>query len=63
MTTINEYNIKYNHNIEIFEQKVDDDRNIPRKFELIDDKILYSHFLHHLYVKQIHSVPLEEVDY
>ena len=45
MTNINEYYIKYNHNIDIFEQKVDDDRNIPRKFALIDDKILHSHFI------------------
>ena len=39
------YNIKYNHHINIFKQQVEDNRSDPRKFSLIDDKILYSHFM------------------
>ncbi len=45
MSNVEKYHIKYNHNNNIFEQQVEDNRNMPRKFALIDDKILYSHFI------------------
>ena len=51
MTNIEKYHIKYNHDIDVFKQQVEDDRNIPRKFELIDDKIIYSHFITSLICK------------
>jgi len=50
-----EYIIKYNHDINIFKQQVEDNRNIPRKFALIDYQILYSQFMIS-YICQISSI-------
>ena len=50
-----EYILKYNHDINIFKQQVEDNRNIPRKFALMDYKILYSHFMIS-YICQISSI-------
>lgn len=51
----NEYIINFNHDKNIFKQKVKDERNIPRKFALIDYEILYSHFMIS-YICQICSI-------
>tara|TARA_B100001057_G_C22820930_1_gene939376 strand:+ start:474 stop:1190 length:717 start_codon:yes stop_codon:yes gene_type:complete len=50
-----EYIIKYNHDINVFKQQVEDNRNIPRKFALIDYQILYSQFMIS-YICQISSI-------
>ena len=55
MKNNNEYILKYNHDINIFKQQVEDNRNIPRKFALMDYKILYSHFMIS-YICQISSI-------
>ena len=55
MKNNNEYILKYNHDINIFKQQVEDNRNIPRKFALIDNDILYSNFMIS-YICQISSI-------